>query len=89
MKQNDPKFSEEEGSRILDGRSTTARSAQLADRAVQPSTRAMGRRADRTGRLAREVGDSSIGTMDAEGGMEQNDEGTASHYSGGAFLKSP
>ncbi len=51
---------------------------------VQTSPRAWGRRADRTGRLDREVGDSIIGTMDAEGDMEQNgdknDAGTASHY---------
>ena len=54
----------------------------MEDRVVHPSTRAMGRRADRTGRLTREVGacDSIIGTMDAEDDMEQtgdkNDEGT-------------
>ncbi len=44
----------------------------MAYRVVQISPRALGRRADRTGRLDREVGDSSIGAMDAEGGMEQN-----------------
>ncbi len=72
------------GDRVLDGRSTAERSGQVADRVVQTSTRALGRRADRTGRLDREVGDSSIGAMDAEGGMEQNgdknDAGTASQY---------
>ena len=56
----------------------------MADRVVQTSTRALGRRTDRTGRFVREVGDSSIGSMDAEDGMEQNgdknDAGTASHY---------
>ena len=39
-------------------------------RVVRTSTRALGRRANRTGRLDREVGHSSIGAMDAEGGME-------------------
>ncbi len=38
----------------------------MADRVVQTSTRALGRRADRPGRLDREVEDSSIGAMDAE-----------------------
>ena len=64
----------------------------MADRVVQTSTRALGRRADRTGRLDREVGDSSIGQMDAEGGMEQNgdknDAGTASHYPGNYYVDS-
>jgi hypothetical protein len=62
----------------------------VADRVVQTSTRALGRRADRTGRLDRELGDSSIGAMDAEGGMEQNgdknDAGTASHYPGNYYV---
>ncbi len=44
----------------------------MAGRAVQPSARTVGRRADSIGRLAREVGDSSIGTMDAKVSMEQN-----------------
>ena len=73
----------EGGGRILDGRSTTSRGEQMTDRALQTSIRAMGRRADRTSRLVREVGDSIIGTMDSEGGMEQNgdniDQGTTSH----------
>jgi hypothetical protein len=92
LEQHDPKCSEEGDGRILDGSSTTARGEQLADRAVQPSIRAMGRRADRTGHLAREVGHSSIGTMDAEGGMEKNsdktDEGTASHNPGKYYVDS-
>ena len=62
----------------------------MADRVVQTLTRVLGRRADRTGRIDREVGDSSIGTMDAEGGMEQNgdknDVGTASHYPGNHYV---
>ncbi len=57
------------------------------------STRALGRWADRTGRLDREVGDSSIGAMDAEVGMEQNgdknDAGTVSHYPGNYYVDSP
>ncbi len=56
----------------------------MAYRVVQTSTRTLGRRADRTGRLDREVGVSSIVTMDEEDGMEQNgdknDVRTASHY---------
>ena len=64
----------------------------MTDRVVQTSTRAVGRRTDRTGRLDREVGDSSIGAMDAEGGMEQNgdknDAGTASHYPGNHYVDS-
>ena len=59
------------------------RQGQVAYRVVQTSP-PLGKRADRTGRLDREVGDSIIGTMDAEGDMEQNgdknDAGTASHY---------
>ncbi len=43
----------------------------MADRVVQTSTRVLGRRSDRTSRPVREVGDSSIGAMDAEGNMEQ------------------
>jgi hypothetical protein len=65
----------------------------VADRVVQTSTRALGRWADRTGRLDREVGDSSIGAMDAEVGMEQNgdknDTGTVSHYPGNYYVDSP
>jgi hypothetical protein len=74
----------EGGHRVLDGRATVERSGQVEYRVVQTSTRALGRRADRTGRLDREVGDSSIGAMDAKGDMEQNgdknDVGTVSHY---------
>ena len=49
----------------------------------------MGRRTDRTGRFSREVGDRSIGTMDAKGVMEQNgdktDEGKVSNYPGNYY----
>ena len=44
LEQNGLKCSEEVGGRILDGRSTTVRSGQVADRAVQPSTLAMARK---------------------------------------------
>ena len=54
------------------------------------TTRGDGRRVDRTGRLDREVGDSSIGTMDTEGDMKQNgdknDVGTDSHYPGNHYV---
>ncbi len=64
----------------------------MSDRVVQTSTRVLGRRVDRTSRTVREVGDSSIGTMDAEDSMEQNgdknDEGTASHYPGNHYVDS-
>ncbi len=57
----------------------------MSHRVVQTSTRTLGRRSDRTGRFDREVGDSSIGTMNTKDGMEQNgdknDEGTFSHFS--------
>ena len=86
------KCSEKGGGRVLDGRSAAERSGQVADRVVQTSTRALGRRADRTGRPIREVGDSSIGSMDAEGIMEQNgdknDVGTVSHYPGNHYVDS-
>ena len=86
LEQDDKKCSEKGCGRVLDGRPTAERSGQVADRVVETSTRALGRKADRTGRLDREVRDSSIGAMDAEGGMEQNgdknDAGTASHYPG-------
>ncbi len=62
----------------------------MADRVVQTSTRALGRRADRTGRFDREVGDSNIGSMDVENIMEQNgdknDAGTSSHYPGNHYV---
>ena len=64
----------------------------MEDRVVQTSTRGLGRRADRTGRLDREMGDSIIGAIDAEGGMEQNgdknDVGTVSHYPGNHYVDS-
>jgi hypothetical protein len=76
--------SEKGGGRVLNGRATAERSGQVTYRVVQTSTRALGRRADRTGRFDREVGDSSIGVMDTEDGMEQNgdknDVGTVVHY---------
>ena len=90
LKQDDKKPSEKGGGRVVDGRPTAERSGQVADRVVQTSTRSLGRRADRTGRFDREVGDSSIGAMDAEGSMEQNcdknDAGTASHYPGNYYV---
>ncbi len=62
----------------------------MADRVVQTSTRVLGRRTDRTSRPVREVGDSSIGSMDAEGSMElngdKNDAGTSSHYPGNHYV---
>jgi hypothetical protein len=62
----------------------------VADRVVQTSTRVLGRRADRTSLPVREVGDSIIGAMDAEGNMEQNgdknDAGTASHNPGNHYV---
>ncbi len=64
----------------------------MADRVVQSSTRVLGRRTDRTSRPVREVGDTTIGAMDAEGSMEQdgdrNDAGTASHYPGNHYVDS-
>jgi hypothetical protein len=64
----------------------------VADRVVQSSTRVLGRRTDRTSRPVREVGDTTIGAMDAEGSMEQdgdrNDAGTASHYPGNHYVDS-
>ncbi len=46
----------------------------MADRTVRASTRVTGRRADRIGRLDREVGDRNIdiGTMDVDRDMELN-----------------
>jgi hypothetical protein len=62
------------------------------DRVVQTSTRVLGRRTDRTSRPVRDVGDSGIGAMDAEGSMEQdgdrNDAGTVSHYPGNHYMDS-
>ncbi len=62
----------------------------MEDRVVQTSTRVLGRRVDRTTRTVREVGDSSIGTMDTEVRMEQNgdknDTGTVSHYPGNHYV---
>ena len=64
----------------------------MVDRVVQTSTRVLGRRADRTGRPIREVGDSTIGAMDVEGIMEQNgdknEEGPVSHYPGNHYVGS-
>ena len=67
LEQDDPKHNEKGGDRVLDGIPTAERSGQVTDRVVQTSTRSLGRRADRTGRLDREVEDSSIGAMDAAG----------------------
>ena len=46
----------------------------MVDRTVRASTRVTGRRADRIGRLDREVGDRNIdiGTMDVDRDMELN-----------------
>jgi hypothetical protein len=64
----------------------------VKDRVVQTSTRVLGRRADRTSRPVREVGDSSIGSMDTEVSVEQNgdknDAGTVSHYPGNHYVDS-
>ena len=63
----------------------------MADRVVQTSTRVLGRRADRASLPVREVGDSSIGAMDAgsrEQNGDKNDAGIASHYPGNHYVDS-